>query len=134
MARSLIQTANPSTQSLIANSVINLGTVLRRYGCNLRLSGNGIETVGEGYYEINATVTVEPTAIGNVTVTMLVDGNAIPAAIASGYASVANTPVTLPIIATIRKGCRCDGASNITFVLTEGDGDVTNISVRVIKS
>lgn len=134
MSKSLIQTANPTTQAVSENGIINLGTVLRRYGCNLRLSGNGVEAVGGGYYEVNATVTVEPTAIGNVSVSMLVDGSGIPSATATGYASAANVPVTLPIVTTIRKGCCCDGASNITFVLTAGAGDVTNISVRIIKS
>lgn len=134
MSKSLLQTANQTTQAVAENGIINLGTVLRRYGCNLRLSGNGIEAVGSGYYEITATITVEPTAIGNVSVAMLVDGSSIPSAIATGYASAADTPVTLPIVATIRKGCCCDGASNITFVLTEGAGNVTNISTRTVKS
>ena len=116
------------------NGVISLGTVIRRYGCNLKLSGNGIEVVGNGYYKILATVTVEPSAVGAVTVTTLVDGVEIPSAIASGYASVVDTPVTLPIVTTIRKGCPCNGASNITFTLVEGAGDVTNISVQVEES
>ena len=134
MSKSLIQTVNPTTQAVAENGVIGLGTVLRRYGCNLRLSGNGIEATGDGYYEVVASVTVSPTAIGNFTVSMLVDGSTIPSATASGYAAVANAPVSVPIVSTIRKGCRCDGASNITFVLTEGSGNVTNISVKVVKS
>lgn len=134
MSKSLIQTVNPTTQAVAENGVIGLGTVLRRYGCNLRLSGNGIEATGDGYYEVTASVTVSPTAVGNVTVSMFVDGTEIPSATASGYAGEASAPVTVSIVSTIRKGCRCDGASNITFVLEEGAGNVTNISVRVVKS
>ena len=134
MSKSLIQTANPTTQAVAENGIISLGTVLIRYGCNLRMSGNGIEVIGDGYYEIDAAVTVEPSALGNVSVTIFVDGVEVPSAVSSGYASAEDTPVTLPIVTTIRKGCKCDGASNITFVLLEGTGDVTNISVRVSKS
>ena len=132
MSKSLIQTANQSTQNVAENSIISLGSVQRRYGCNLRLSGNGIEVDGEGYYKIDASVSAAPTETGNVTVAIYSNGVQIPGAIA--YASsTAGTSVVVPIVATVRQRC-CDGAANLTCVLVEGAGTVSNISVRVEKS
>jgi hypothetical protein len=133
MSRSLIQTANQSPQAVAVNGIIPLGSVQRRYGCNLRMSGNGIEVSGEGYYTIDCNASVLPTAIGAVTVAVYNNGVQIPGAIAYGYAATAETPVTLGINTTIRQGCCCDSADNLTCVLLDGPGTVSNISLRVIK-
>lgn len=133
MSRSLIQVTNQSMQNVALNSIISLGSVLRRFGCNIRLSGNGIEVIGEGYYAISGTVTVAPTAAGTVSVAVYNDGMQIPGAIASGTAAAAGDPVTLPLETTIRQGCCCDSADNITLVLLEGAGEVSNVSLRIEK-
>lgn len=133
MSRSLIQVTNQSMQNVALNSIISLGSVLRRFGCNIRLSGNGIEVIGEGYYTISGTVTVAPTAAGTVSVAVYNDGMQIPGAIASGTAATAGDPVTLPLETTIRQGCCCDSADNITLVLLEGAGEVSNVSLRIEK-
>lgn len=133
MGRSLIQTANQSIQTVAENSIINPGSTQRRFGCNLRLSGNGIEVNGEGYYTVDANVTVAPTAIGEVTVALYNNGVQIPGAIASGSVSTAENPVNLSIVTTIRQGCCCDSADNITCVLLAGASEVQNISLRIVK-
>lgn len=133
MGKSLIQTTNQSVQTVAENSIISLGSVLRRYGCNLRLSGNAIEVAGEGYYTIDASVTASPTATGAVTVAVYADGVPLQGATASAYAGTASEPVNLSVVGTIRQGCKCDSATNLTVVLLEGAGEVSNISVRVIK-
>ena len=133
MSRSLIQVANPSTQAVAVNSIIPLGSVQRRFGCNLRLSGNAIECSGEGYYTIDSNITVAPTAAGAVTVGLFVNGVQLPGAIAYGTGT-AGDPLTLSIDATIRQGCNCDSADNITLVLIEGAGNVQNVSMRVEKA
>ena len=134
MSRSLIQVANPSTQAVTANSIISLGSVQRRFGCNCRLSGNAVEVAGEGYYLVDGTVTVEPTAAGNVTVGLSVNGSILPGAVGYGAAAGAGDPVTVPIVATIRQGCNCDSADNLTLVLLAGPGNVQNVSLRVEKA
>ena len=132
MSKSLIQTANQSAQAVAANSIISLGSVQRRFGCNLRLSGNGIELEGQGYYTVEAAVTVAPTAAGTVTVALYDNGVQIPGAIASATVG-AGDAVTMPVIATLRQGCCCDSADNLTAVLVTGAGTVNNIAVRVVK-
>ena len=133
MGRSLIQTTNQTSQTVANNSIISLGSVLRRYGCNLRLSGNAIEVTGEGYYKIDCNVSVSPTVAGPVTVAVYDNGVQIPGAIAYGSVSTAGNPITLPIETTIRQGCNCDSADNITVVLINGAGTVNNVSLRIAK-
>ena len=133
MSRSLIQVANPSTQAVLENSIIPLGSVQRRFGCNCRLSGNGIEVSGEGYYTIDGSVTVAPTAAGMVAVALYVNGVQLPGAIAADSVAAGGV-TTLPITATIRQGCCCDSADNLTLVLLSGAGDVQNVSLRVEKA
>ena len=134
MARSLIQTANQSSQDVALNSVISLGSVQRRFGCNCRLSGNAIELSGEGYFLVTASVTATPTATGDVTVQLYENGSPVFGAIGTDSVSTAGNTVTFPIIATVRRTCCSVDASNLTFVLTEGAGVINNISVRVEKA
>ena len=58
MSKSLIQVANQSPQTVALNGIITLGSTQRRFGCNCRLSGNGIEVDGAGYYTVDASATV----------------------------------------------------------------------------
>ena len=134
MSKSLIQTVNQSTQSVAANSIIELGSVIRRYGCNLRLNGNAIEVSGEGYYKIDANVTLAPTAAGNVTIAIYKNGVQLTGATATGSVTTAGNFVTLPIQTTIREGCGCDGGTALTLVLTSGASTISNVAVRVEKS
>lgn len=134
MSRSLIQTVNQSSQSVAVNSIIGLGSVIRRFGCNCRLNGNAIEVDGEGYYKIDANVTLAPTAVGNVTVAIYKNGVALTGATATGSVSTAGQSVTLPIQTTIREGCCCDGGTALTVVLVSGASTVSNVAVRVEKA
>lgn len=134
MSKSLIQTVNQSSQTVAASSIIDLGSVIRRFGCNLRLNGNAIEVNGEGYYKVDCNVTLAPTAEGNVTIALYRNGVAVTGATATGSVSTANNPITLPIQTTIREGCKCDGGASLTLVLVAGASTVTNVAVRVDKA
>ena len=103
MSKSLIQTANTSQQTVAVDSVISLGSVLRRFGCNCRLNGNAIEIEGEGYYTIDVDVTATPTVAGNVTVSVLKDGVAISGATATNSVSTVGKSTTLSINTTVNK-------------------------------
>lgn len=132
MSKSLIQVVNQSNQNVDDNGIISLGTAVRRFGCNCRLSGNAIECVGEGYYTIVCDVAVTPSAAGAVVVELRKNGVQIPGAVA--YGTTTGDSVTLPINATIRQGCCCDSADTITCVLIDGAGVVNNVSMRVEKA
>lgn len=125
----MIHVVNQSTQSVAENSVISLGSVQHRCGCNARLSGNALEIDGQGYYKIDAVVSAAPTAEGEVSVALYDNGVQVPGAIAYAQSGAAEY-VTLPIIATIRKTC-CSNTSTLTLVLLAGAGTVKNVAVRV---
>ena len=133
MSRSLIQTANQSVQTVADNSIISLGSVQRRFGCDCRLSGNAIEIVNGGYFLVDATISVTPTEAGQIVVALYENGVQVPGAIAYGTTGAVGEYVTLPLVATIRKMC-CDSADTLTFMLVDGAGDVNNISTRVEKA
>ena len=133
MSKSLIQTANQSSQTVAVNSTISLGSTLRRFGCNCRLNGNSVEIDGAGYYTISGTVTLAPTAAGNVSVGVYANGVPITGATVTGSVTTAGNAITLPIETTVRQGCNCDGATQIALVLTVGASTVTGVSLRVEK-
>lgn len=135
MSKSAIYVANPNTQEVAADGLINLGSVYRRFGCNVHLAtANSIRLDGAGYYDVDASFTIAPSAIGNVTVTLYKNGVAIPGATATEAATVANVPVNLSINCLIREFCSCAGdTSDITFVLTGEDSTVQNVAIVTEK-
>ena len=134
MSKSLIYTANTSIQNLAVNSIVNPGTVIRRFGPNLNLSGNAIQVAGAGYYDIEASFTVAPTAEGEVTITAYLNNVPIPGATATGTVAAAGDSIALPITAVFREPCQCcEGISNITFILTGTAANVTNTAIVVDK-
>ena len=132
MSRSLLQAVNPSEQSVDVGGIISPGAVSRRFGCNIRLNGNTIEIEGAGYYTIDGTVTVAPTAAGGVSVAVYENGAPVPGITAAGTAAAIGNDVTLPVCGTVRLGC-CGSASALSLVLTAGASAVTNVSLRVEK-
>ena len=131
MGKSLIQTTNQTSQAVEENGIISLGSVLRRFGCNCRLSGNAIEIVGQGYYTVDVDVTDVPTGAGAVTIALYNNNVQVASAIAYGTGE-ADSPLSLHISTTIRQMC-CDSTDNLAVVLLEGAGQITNVSVRVVK-
>ena len=133
MSKSLIQTASQSSLNLSTGDTIPLGSVLRRYGCNCRLNGNAVEVEGPGYYEIDATVTLQPTEIGDVSVTLYKNGVAVPGTTVTGTVADVTSSITLPIVSTVRETC-CEAPSQLTLVLTENSSSGSAVSFRGEKS
>ena len=131
MRKALIYTVNGNPQTVVENGNVALGTVIRRFGCNLNLVGNGITVRGQGYYSIDCAIIAAPTEAGNISATLYMDGVEIPGATATATAAVANDPVTIPIIGAVREMC-CDSAGTLTCVLN-APATVNNIAIRVVK-
>ena len=64
--------------AVAVDGVIPLGSLIRRYGCDVALNGNAVNITGTGYYDVDASVTVTSTAAGTVTITLYKDGVAVP--------------------------------------------------------
>lgn len=134
MSKSAIYIVNPSTQVVQVDGVITPGTIIRRFGPNLALSGNGIQISGAGYYDIDATFNVAPTEVGEVTITAYLDGVQIPGAVATETAAAAGDFVNLSISALVRENCPCcAGLRTLTFVLSGISSNVTNTAIVVEK-
>lgn len=136
MSKAAIYVVNDSTQEVVDNGAINPGSVIRRFGPGMTISGNGIQVEGVGYYSLNTSITLAPAAAGEITVTAFKNGVAIPGATATETATAADDVINLSIDALIRETGCCyynNGPANLTFVVTGGDATVTNIASVVIK-
>lgn len=115
--------------AVAVDGVIPLGSLIRRYGCDVALNGNAVNITGAGYYDVDASVTVTPAAAGTVTITLYKDGVAVPGATASETAA-ANGTVNLCIPALVRQVCCAEGSA-LTLVLTGAAATVNNVALRV---
>lgn len=131
MSKSAIYTVNTTAPTVAVNGTIPLGNTVRRYGTCIRQDGNAISICGKGYYLVTASVTASPTAAGNVTVTLLKDGVAVPGA--TGTATVAaNGTTDISISCIVRNICDC-GGSLVSLALTGTASVVNNAAVTVEK-
>lgn len=127
MGKSILYAANTNSQNFVSTgTVINFGTLVRRYGCNCNLSGGNVEISGMGYYDLDANVTFVPSTTGIVTVEVLKDGVAIPGAraIVNGTATLREA-ITIPTV--VRQHCNC--TDTITVVISGTDGVVLNAAI-----
>lgn len=127
--KSALYTALQTPTAVAVDGVIPLGSLIRRYGCDISLNGNAVNLSGAGYYDVDASVTVAPTAAGTVTATLVKDGVAIPGATASA-AAAAGAPTVLSFPALVRQAC-CTAGSALTLVLTGAAATVNNVALRV---
>lgn len=127
--KSALYTAMQTPTAVAVNGVIPLGSLIRRYGCDISLNGNAVSITGTGYYDVDASITVAPTAAGTVTATLFRDGVAVPGATAT-TALAAGTPGTLAFPALVRQAC-CASGSALTLVLTGAAATVSNVALRV---
>lgn len=115
--------------AVAVDGVIPLGSLIRRYGCDVTLNGNAVNITGAGYYDVDASVTVALAAAGTVTATLFKDGVAVPGATASA-SGAAGAPVVLAFPALVRQACCASGAA-LTLVLTGAAATVNNVALRV---
>lgn len=131
MSRSAIYTANTTPTALAAGNIIPVGTMVRRFGKCINQDGNTITLAGPGYYLVNASATVAPTAAGTVSVTGQKDGVAVIGATASATTTAAAESANLSLDFIIRN-VDC-GSSILSFALGGAESTVTNLAVTVTK-
>lgn len=129
--KSAVYTANASTITVAANSIIPVGQVVRKFGCGIDVMPNSIILRSAGYYMVSVNATTAPTAAGPVTLTMLKDGVAVPGADATQTTAAAAEDTNISFTAIVRKTC-CAEASNIIFVISAA-GQVSNVAVSIVK-
>lgn len=129
MARSRIYTVATNV-AIAENQSGPFGAIIRRYGCNCQLDGAGINLIGAGYYDLEASLSFTPTATGPVTIQFYQDGAAIPGALATEQGTAAE-PLNLSVVAAIRN-CGCDCNSSLTYTI-DAAGTIVNLAVDVDK-
>lgn len=132
MSKSAIYTTNTTAPTIAVDGIIPVGTTTRRYGCNIRQDGNAITICGQGYYLVNVSATVTPTAAGTVSVTAQKDGVAIVGATGSETVAAVSTAANISITAIVRNACGCD-SSILSFILGGAAAVVDNFAVTVEK-
>lgn len=131
MAKSAIYTANTTPTALAVGDIIPVGTTVRRFGKCINQDGNTITLSGPGYYLVNASATVAPTAAGTVSVTGQKDGVAVIGATASATTTAAAESANLSLdFIVLNVGC---GSSILSFLLTGTAAVVNNMAVAVEK-
>lgn len=132
MSKSAIYTVNSANATVSPGGVIALGNTVRCFGCCIRQDGNTITLCGQGYYLVNASATITPSAAGTVSVSAAKDGVEIIGAAASETVADAATTVNLSITAIVRNACGCD-SSLLSFTLSDVESIVNNLAVTVVK-
>ena len=127
--KSALYTAMQTPTEIPVDGILPLDSIIRRYGCDANLNGNAVNITKAGYYDVDASVTVAPTAAGTVTVTLVKDGVPIPGATASA-AAAAGAPTVLSFPALVRQPCCASGAA-LSLRLTGAEATVSNVALRV---
>lgn len=135
---SAIYTVNNVSSPLANNAQVPFGSVIRRFGKNVQLDGNSLSIRGKGYYQVDISANVAPSAAADATLQLFNNGVAVPGAIATETAAAANGTVNLHICALVRVTC-CDGSDVLT--VTVGDSEaaegttfaVSNMAAVVTK-
>ena len=131
MSRSAIYTANTTPTAIAVGNIIPVGTTVRRFGKCINQDGNTITLSGPGYYLVNASATVAPTAAGTVSITGQKGSVAVIGATASATTSAAAESANLSLDFIVRNlGC---GSSILSFALDGADSTVSNLAVAVEK-
>ena len=131
MSKSAIYTTNVSAPTVAVGGIVPFGTTTRRYGCNIRQDGNAITLCGQGYYLVNISATLAPTAAGTVSLTAQKDGVDIIGATASQTVAAAGI-ANLDITAIVRNVCGCE-SSLLSLILGGVEAVVNNLAVTVEK-
>ena len=123
---SAIYTVN-STVAVAANGSIPFGSIIRRFGQSVQLDGSDITVCGQGYYDVDCSITLIPEAAGNVGIQVYADGQAVPGASAQGVGT-ASAPLNLSISSLVRQ--KCCGATSLSLKLVTPADVTTGATVQ----
>lgn len=131
MSKSAIYTAVTTSVPVSDGGILPVGTVIRRFGCNLTAENNTIQTCGLGYYKVDAVATLTAAAAAPITVTLEQDGVPVPGALSTVTVAGTSDETVLPVTAIVRNKCDC--GSVLSFVISGADVTLDNFAVTVEK-
>lgn len=128
---SALYCANTSKQPFVEGGTIPFGSIVRRFGGNVQLDGQNIMLMGSGYYDVEVSATLSPSATGDIAVQLYQDGVAVPGATASATIAAANDFCNLDISCLVRNcGCNCNSVLSLGV---DGAGTLENMATVVKK-
>lgn len=142
----LIGTRNVTTQNVVTNGNVELGSVYRRY-CK-RINGTRtFDFIGEdvilqqnGIYHVTVTAVVSAATAGNVTLSLYENGVAVPSAFATETITTPNTELRTLVIdyfalvdTTCVLGCNSTVAKELSLVNTGIAATYTSVTMNVEK-
>lgn len=143
----LLGTKNIGTQTVLADGIVNIGSVYRKYckknRCGVAAFNRTSQDVSlqhEGIYHVTATFVVSAPAAGDVTVQLLENGEVIDGAFATETITTATTEFRTMVIdyyILVDKDCllgqTATTAKTISFQNTGVDATFTSVIVNVTK-
>lgn len=141
----LLGTKNIGTQTVLADGIINIGSVYRKYckknDCGVTTfsrTANDISLQHNGIYHVTATFVGSAGTAGLVTLQLAINGELVDGAVSSETITTADTEVRTFVIdyyVLVDKNCILNTENTITqtisFVNVSEDIDVTLTSVVV---
>lgn len=113
---SAICMVNASRPDISANAQIPFGGVVRRFGKNVVAESGNIVLRGEGYYDVDISISVSSATAGDVSAQLYQDGIALPGATATDTIAAADDFANLKIPYLVRNcGCNCNTVLSVSI-------------------
>lgn len=131
--KSALYAGNTGSSVVPVNGEVPFGSVIRKYGNDIALSGNTVFLCDYGYYDVDVNITFTGNETGDAVFTIYQDGVPYPAATKKVTVTTAQTEfIGISIPAIIRNCTKCC-KSAIKVIVTGIPVTVTNFGITVEK-
>lgn len=134
MSKSMILTANTTSETITAGNIIPVGSIVRRYGCGYTVDPNEITISQPGYYTIDVNTAFTGTT-GDVVLDVLKGGTPIPGTTVTetiGTATTASHVVTIPTAVRVYCNCMTPISVRVNSSST-ATPTISQFSIRIVK-
>ncbi len=131
MRTQLIYMTNTSNASVLADGIIPLTTIQRKYGCAIVDGTNSVILRAPGYYKVTATVTLTVPTAGDAAIKLQKNNADIPGMESTETITTATTEVrSLTISGIVRVYCN-EGFVTLTLINSGVESTISNVSLDV---
>lgn len=131
--KSNIYAVNTTSTPVIANAVVPITTIVRRYGVATNLLGNAVTLSEAGYYLVNVSATFTSPVAGNVAISLQDDGSNVAGATGASTITTDTTQLqTISFTAIVRVFCG-QAPDALTLVNTGVAATFSNVAISVVK-
>lgn len=134
--RQALDTTAVNAQTVIANGLINFDTNSILEGCSISHEAGSptVDVKCKGIYYVSFNADILPTAAGDIVISLLNNGVAIPGASATITAVAASTyHVSLDRLIKVLKSCQCISNDANLQIQVSASATISNANLVVIK-